>query len=427
MGDRFQTRRPVRLLATVAGFALILGFVGCGAEEELKPDEGVSPFFTGKAENPDGPAEVRPVTKLGEHGPEPAKTATSTTLANDGAAPDPAKLPLSNPADPFSFEELDKLNKTGVKLMENGAFAEAAKAFDQVLGAEPENRLALLGRASVGTELLVSLSEQDRITEIGRSADLMRTLKKTYKTLNARESNVYGIALFNEAVVLGTENQPEMSLAVLKEAVDEGFDRWAMMESTPGLKSTRNDPRYRQLLTQIKDKALKEARQNSKRRIDQNVGFPFQFKLKDLDGKPVSSADLKGKIVLVDFWGTWCGPCISAIPGLIELHRNYADQGLAVVGLAYEHVDPDKALPLLKQFVEANKVPYPCAIGDEATRTQIPNFVGFPTTLILDETGKVRFLSVGAQPGEAKAIEDAVIVLLDDMKTRTPETSPKTP
>lgn len=427
MGDRFQTRRLVRLFATVAGFALLLGFAGCGAEEELKPDEGVSPFFTGKAQNPDGSTEVRPVTKLGEHGPEPAKSATSTTLANAGAAPEPTKLPPSNPTDPFSFEELDKLNKVGLKLAENGAFAEAAKAFDQVLGAEPQNRLALLGRASVGTELLANLSEQDRVTEIGRAADLMRTLKKSYKTLHPREVNAFGIALFNEAVVLGAENQPDTSLAVLKEAADEGFDRWAMMESTPGLKSIRNDPRYRQLLTQMKAKALKVARQNTAQRIDRNVGFPFQFQLKDLDGKLVSSADLKGKIVLVDFWGTWCGPCISAIPGLVELHHRYADQGLAIVGLAYEHVAPDKAKPLVKQFVEANKIPYPCALGDEETQAQIADFVGFPTTVIMDETGKVRFRSVGAQPGEAEAIEDAVIVLLNDMKTRTPDASPKKP
>lgn len=427
MGDRFQTRRLVRLLATAAGLALILGLEGCGAQEELKPDEGVSPFFTGKAENPDGSAEVRPVTKPEEQGPEPAKSATSTTLANAGAAPNTTKPPLPTAADQFSFEELDKLNKTAMKLAEKGAFAESAKAFDQVLGAEPQNRLALLGRASVGTELLVSLSEQDRVTEIGRSADLMRTLKKAYKTLNPRELSAYGIALFNEAVVLGTQNQPDTSLEVLKEAVDEGFDRWAMMESTPGLKSLRDDPLYQQLLARMKAKALKEARQNSKQRIDRNVGFPFQFRLKDLDGKPVSSDDLKGKIVLVDFWGTWCGPCISAIPGLIELHRRYADQGLAIVGLAYEHVAPDKAQPLLKQFVEANKIPYPCAIGDEETQAQIPNFVGFPTTVIMDETGKVRFLSVGAQQGEAEAIEDAVIVLLDDMHARTPAASPKKP
>ena len=70
---------------------------------------------------------------------------------------------------------------------------------------------------------------------------------------------------------------------------------------------------------------------------------PFPFALKDLDGKPVTAADFRGKVLVVDFWGTWCPPCRKQVPNLVELDKRFHDKGLAVVGLTYENEQGDEA------------------------------------------------------------------------------------
>jgi len=322
--------------------------------------------------------------------------------------------------DQFSFEDLDKLNSTGKLLGEKGAFAESAKAFDQVLGADPKNRVALFGRAAAGTELLNSLSEQDRIVEIGRDADLIRTLRKTYSPLQPFEQKAFGLILFNEATTLGGMGEHDKALESLKEAIDAGFTGWGLVEAAPALKDARAKPLYAKLLARMKEDAKKIAYQSISRRLSIPYDFPFNFRLTDTNGKTVALADLKGKVVLVDFWGTWCGPCLSAIPGLVDLHRKYEKDGLVIVGIAREKVSPEAAKPLVKQFVEQNKIPYTVVIGDDETEAQVPNFQGYPTTLIIDAKGKIRFGSTGAQEGEAQAIENAVIVLLDERNGESP-------
>ena len=144
------------------------------------------------------------------------------------------------------------------------------------------------------------------------------------------------------------------------------------------------------------------------------VGIPFDFSLKDLDDKTVSLADFKGKVVLLDFWGTWCGPCRQIIPGLVALYRNRKSQGLEVVGVNYERDIPDraKAIEVVKAFVKDVKMTYTCLLGDEKTIRQIPDFKGFPTTVIFDRAGQVRALILENDSTTPAMIRDIVEVLL---------------
>jgi thiol-disulfide isomerase/thioredoxin len=111
----------------------------------------------------------------------------------------------------------------------------------------------------------------------------------------------------------------------------------------------------------------------------------------------VKLADYQGKLVIVDIWGTWCPPCRQEIPHFVQLKKDFPDD-LDIVGVNYEHGDPEEAVPKIVDFVKETGINYTCVIGDDATREQIPEFRGFPTTLFVDRTGKVRLKVVGYHP-----------------------------
>ena len=108
------------------------------------------------------------------------------------------------------------------------------------------------------------------------------------------------------------------------------------------------------------------------------------FKLAGLDGKPLTLADSRGKVVLLNFWATWCGPCQAEIPDLIELQQKYKDQ-LQVIGLI---VDEDDA-SVVKSVVAETRINYPVAMTSPEVRTQYGGIAALPTSFVLDTQGRV--------------------------------------
>jgi cytochrome c biogenesis protein CcmG/thiol:disulfide interchange protein DsbE len=108
-----------------------------------------------------------------------------------------------------------------------------------------------------------------------------------------------------------------------------------------------------------------------------------EFKLAGLDGKPVSVADFKGKVILVNFWATWCGPCRAEIPDLVELQNKYKDR-LQIIGLV---VDDDSGA--IKDFVKEFGINYPVAIATTELRMQYGGIPALPTSFVLDTEGRI--------------------------------------
>ena len=108
------------------------------------------------------------------------------------------------------------------------------------------------------------------------------------------------------------------------------------------------------------------------------------FKVDTLDGKPLSLADYKNKVILLNFWATWCGPCRSEIPDLVELQNEYKDQ-MQVIGLVVDDDDEDA----VKKFAEKYGINYPIAMVTDELRTEYGGIPALPTSFLLDEEGRV--------------------------------------
>src|SRR5579863_6712404 len=117
-----------------------------------------------------------------------------------------------------------------------------------------------------------------------------------------------------------------------------------------------------------------------------------EFSMKDLQGRELSSGDLRGKVVLVDFWATWCQPCKKEMPGYQKLLDAYGKQGLAVVGFKFDTM-ADTENPL--RFARRIGVRYPLAVASESLRKAFGGIEGLPTTLLYDRQGILRQKIVG--------------------------------
>jgi thiol-disulfide isomerase/thioredoxin len=108
------------------------------------------------------------------------------------------------------------------------------------------------------------------------------------------------------------------------------------------------------------------------------------FKLTTLDGKPLNLANSRGKVVLLNFWATWCGPCLAEIPDLIELQTKYKDQ-LQIIGLT---VDDDDSAAIAK-VVHETGINYPVGMASPAVRFKYGGIAALPTSFVLDSLGRV--------------------------------------
>ncbi|MDI1320088.1 MAG: TlpA disulfide reductase family protein [bacterium] len=119
------------------------------------------------------------------------------------------------------------------------------------------------------------------------------------------------------------------------------------------------------------------------------------WKLKDLDGHEVSSAQFKGKVVIVDFWATWCGPCVGEIPSYVELQKKYGKDGLVIIG-ALTH-DP-KIPAKIKEFAAKLGMNYLIVVSDDATEEAFGGFEAIPTTFLISRDGRIIHQKTGALP-----------------------------
>jgi len=131
----------------------------------------------------------------------------------------------------------------------------------------------------------------------------------------------------------------------------------------------------------------------------------LDFTLPDLKGKNHTLSNYKGKVVLVDFWATWCGPCRVEIPGFVSLYKKYRKKGLVILGVGLDRRDA------LEKFAKKYKMNYPVLIGTK----DIGDAYGIraiPTTLLLDKENRIAYYHIGVTP--MSQFEEEIKKLLEE-------------
>jgi peroxiredoxin len=120
------------------------------------------------------------------------------------------------------------------------------------------------------------------------------------------------------------------------------------------------------------------------------------FSLKDLDGRDVRLADFRGKVVMVNFWATWCPPCRAEIPDFIELQSQWGPKGLQIIGISLDDEGAAKVAP----FASQNRINYTMLVNGNRAANAYGGIEGIPTTFLLDRQGRVVERRAGVAPRE---------------------------
>jgi thiol-disulfide isomerase/thioredoxin len=245
------------------------------------------------------------------------------------------------------------------------------------------------------------------------AATLAKELLDALPNMSSQQRMPLAVAIYNAACAYSVDDQVDKALVALDEAFAAGFDDFEQVARDGDFDAIRENEEFQALIAKHREAFRERLVAELTEEMAAHESYAFDFALPSTEGETITKNDFKGKVLIADIWGTWCPPCRAEIPHFVKLRDEYGAQGLEIVGLNYERGGDDAAkVQKITSFMEEEGMNYVCVLGDEATRAQVPNFRGFPTTLFIDKSGDVRLTLVGLQPYDK--LEAIVQLLLEE-------------
>lgn len=333
---------------------------------------------------------------------EPATTGTPDTGGAVAAAPAATETPAAAPA-ATPVADLDPILPG---LLEE--FEDLPAEFAEIKGAYETNSTDPAAiRDYVGTVEDLGMMHAQRSNTDSADAAFIRASETLTKALDAGieldAGQLPAIVYYNHACVLGKNGKGTEALAILNRAVDGGFSNMDQITADADLASVRALPGYNDQVTtwnahfeELKKQHEAELIAHAKEQLAKGESFAFDFDLVDVNGKPLKKSDFRGRVCVVDIWGTWCPPCRQEVPSFVKLQDKWKKYGFQMIGLNQERGPSEAAnIKTVQEFSANNSVNYPCAMITEEVLGQLPELQGFPTTLFIDHKGNVRMKAVG--------------------------------
>ncbi|OGU69581.1 MAG: hypothetical protein A3H45_08005 [Ignavibacteria bacterium RIFCSPLOWO2_02_FULL_55_14] len=224
----------------------------------------------------------------------------------------------------------------------------------------------------------------------------VKAYEEAYTLMKGRDADING----RYVASLNATKQYQTAVKVGTECVTSGRSNDDLMNHYKAAYVALNgsDKGFEDEVKRSKDVAAKEAREKLQASM---INKPaVDFTLKTLDGNTVTLSKLRGKVVVLDFWATWCGPCISSFPYLQKVYDKYkVDPNIVILAVnTWERVKEEEREGVVRKFIQDNKYTFPVVFDkDVVSRYEVE---GIPTKFIIDKSGRVRFKDVGFLGGE---------------------------
>ncbi|MEJ7861079.1 MAG: redoxin domain-containing protein [Pyrinomonadaceae bacterium] len=215
-----------------------------------------------------------------------------------------------------------------------------------------------------------------------------------YKNLRSLALNALGWAVFQAGRLTESETKLRQSVEIARSERNLGHLAEALGKLGRGEEAERIMAEAKNLYTESVKKTLKK--EPSK-----------DFELTALDGRRVKLSDLKGKVVMIDFWATWCGPCVKSAPTLNRLYAKYKERGFEIL---YVSVDAQADIYKVAPFVKEHKLEFPVLLDQGAK--ELYNVKVFPTTIFVDREGNIRHRDTGFSEESPRLMETVAELLL---------------
>ncbi|MBM3998710.1 MAG: TlpA family protein disulfide reductase [Planctomycetes bacterium] len=396
-------------LWTLLGVVLLaggVGLIGCNKADTA---------------NPAAPSGSGPVAAVEKIAASDSATATAPGKNTDGANSAPASNPASQPpanaagaADPNMPADSAPTADPWLAGIQDERMVAAYNQMQQRAVSDPKDVDAHLNiifiLQNVGRMRTNQGETEKAYATYAESAKHARALIASGESIPEGANSFLSNVFYNDACARSLAKDTAAAQSAIEEALKFGFNDFEMLKTDEDLVALRAVPEFAGKLAGWETAAAEVHKRKAAEELAGFQSFPFDFEVTDVDGNPHKLADYKGKVLIVDIWGTWCPPCRAEIPSFITLQEKLGEQGFQMIGLNYENANDAETAAKVKAFMTDNKMNYPCALGSDATRDQVPNFEGYPTTLFIDRAGKVRMKAVGLH--ELAYLEAMVTTLL---------------